>query len=48
MRRGRRNNDGLAYVGDCGSGNGKVERDGDGEEKLRESKTVILIYSNLR
>ena len=48
MRRGRRNNDGLAYVGDYGSGDGKVDRDGDGEEKLRESKRVILIYLNLR
>ena len=48
MRRGRRNNDGLAYVGDCGSGDGKVDRDSDGEEKLRESKRVILIYLNLR
>ena len=48
MRRNRRNNGGLAHVGDCGSGDGKVDRDSDGEEKLRESKRVILIYLNLR
>nr|POE58815.1 isoform 2 of probable fatty acyl-coa reductase 4 [Quercus suber] len=41
VRRGRRNNGGLAYVGDCGSGDGTVEPDGDGEERLRESKRVI-------
>ena len=40
MRRGRRNNGGLAHVGDCGSGDNKEERErakhDNGKERLRE------------
>ena len=54
MRRGRRNNGGLAHVGDCGSGDNKEERESKARQWKREIEReqsttfVILIYLNLR
>ena len=53
VRRGQRNNSGLAHVGDCGSDNDKVEREQSTAMEKRDWErakhgVVILIYSNIR